>query len=44
MRVIVVDDLLEKARAEGHKFEVFAKPIRLSELVRALRLPQRVCV
>jgi CheY-like chemotaxis protein len=36
-------DLLEKARADGHKFEVLAKPIKPSELVLALRPPQRAC-
>jgi CheY-like chemotaxis protein len=32
-------DLLEEARADGHEFEVLAKPIRPSELVLTLRPP-----
>jgi CheY-like chemotaxis protein len=36
-------DLLEKARADGHEFEVLAKPIRPSELLSTLRTPQKAC-
>lgn len=36
-------DLLEKARADGHEFEVLAKPIRPSDLLSALRPPQKAC-